>query len=119
MTPTLALTFVVSWLAGGAVLLYLARRARRMRQALQEAIHDRALASDRRCDALQQALDAQRADLEALRARLDTLALIGRIDHLLTLVETAERHTLLAPPLAATLHVYALGLRAEARRERL
>lgn len=119
MTPTFALAFVATWLAFGIALGYVIQRTRRMRRALQEAIHDRGLALDLRCDALQHRLDAQQSELVTLRTRLDTLTLIARIDHLLGLVESAERRALLAPELAATLTGYGLDLRAEARgRER-
>lgn len=119
MTPTLVFAFAATWLAVGAALLVVVQRTRRMRQRLQEALHDRGLELDRRCDALQRVLEDQGRELQALRHRLDAVALIGRVDHLLGLVETAERRSLLAPHVATHLHTFGLELRAQAReRER-
>jgi len=96
LLATLALLAVV---ALSAAVLFLHRRASRARGELARAIHDWALAHDRRCDALQ--------------AQLDRLALGQRIDHLFDLVSSGEAAGRLDREAAGRLRRYVVELRAE------
>ncbi len=77
--------------------------ADRARDALAAELHGRALAFDRRCDALQ--------------AAADDLATRQRIDHLAGLVRLGEHRGKLPHDVAQGLERYALGLHDEAAAE--
>ena len=96
-----ALLLALLSLAMALGLLVLARRASRARRELAESIHDRALALDKRCD--------------ALRHELDALTRRHRADHLLDLVGLCERRGRLDGERARRLERYAYELREEAR----
>ncbi len=98
MLATLSLALSLVTLAIAAGLAILLRRAHRARGELAQRLHDKAIALDRRCDALQR--------------QLDNLAMGQRIDHLLDLVRASER---LDATAARRLERFALELREEAR----
>ena len=103
MLPIVSLVLSLVTLTVAAGLLVLARRASRARRELAQSIHDRALALDRRCDALQRGLDG--------------LARRQRVDHLLDLVSLCERGGRLDGERARRLERYAFELREEARQD--
>lgn len=86
-------------LAFAALVLFFLRRARRARRSLAVNIHDRALALDRRCDVLGEAIES--------------LTLRQRIDHLFDLIACGESEGRLDPAVARRLRRCALELRAE------
>ncbi len=96
---SLVLSLVTLVIAAG--LLILLRRGRRARAELAKSQHDKALALDRRCDALQHQLDA--------------LTRRQRVDHLLDLVSLSERRGRLDADRARHLELYAIELRDQAR----
>ncbi|RMH22766.1 MAG: hypothetical protein D6696_02540 [Acidobacteria bacterium] len=100
MTALALLIAAVALLAAGTALA-LVCRVRRGQGELQRTIHDRALALDRRCDALERGLDR--------------LAVEQRLDHLAALVGHARRRGLLTDAAAGELEGYVLGLRRESR----
>ncbi len=102
MLATLALVLALAALVIAAGLFVLLMRARRARAELAQGQHDGALASDRRCDALQQ--------------QLDRLTLERHIDHLSVLVGLSERQGCLEAGAARRLERYVLDLNSEARR---
>ncbi len=101
MLATLSLALSLVTLAVAAGLAVFLRRARRARGELAQSLHDKAIALDRRCDALQR--------------QLDRLVMGQRIDHLLDLVRVSERMERLDAAAARRLERFALDLRQEAR----
>ncbi len=101
MLATLSLGLSLVALAIAAGLFVLLRRARLARAELAKRQHDKALALDRRCDAIQRQLDA-------LERR-------HRIDHLTDLVSVSERQGRLDAGVARRLERYVLELRDESR----
>ncbi len=101
MLAILSLGLSLAALVIAAGLFVLLSRARRGRAELARSQHDKALALDRRCDALQYQLDA--------------LSLSHRIDHLLDLVGLSERQGRLDGKVARRLEQVAYDLREEAR----
>lgn len=93
------LVLAVALLAFAALVLIFLRRASRARRSLAVNIHDRALALDRRCDVLREAIEA--------------VTLRQRIDHLFALITCGESEGRLDPAVARRLRRYALELRAE------
>ena len=97
MSPLLP--FALLFVLFGVLLFLLHRHSRRARHLLAQEIHDRALAMDQRCDALQKQVD----QLE-MRRRIDQLALL--VDH-------GERSGRLSPEAAEKLRQQTLELRQE------
>ena len=101
MLPLLSFGLSLAALAIAAALLVLLRRASRARAELASSQHDTAMALDRRCDALQQQLDA--------------VTRRQRIGHLQELVSVSEHLGRLDSSIARRLERYVLDLHDEAR----
>ncbi len=93
------LVLAAALLAFAALVLVFLNRARRARRSLAVNIHDRALALDRRCDVLGEAIES--------------LTQCQRIDHVFDLIACGESEGRLDPAVARRLRRYALELRAE------
>jgi len=133
MPALLIAAFVLALIALAAVSA-LAVRARGVRRDLARELHDRALASDRRCDHLQSLLDEHRRVIDGFQSqlgecqhhigrlqsqfddcqtRIDTIDLRLEADHLLQLIDRAEAEGRLAPESSRHLRRYVLELRQE------
>lgn len=93
------LILALALLALAATTAFYLHRASRARREIDVRLHDRALALDRRCDALE--------------VELRRLAERQRVDHLFVLLAQNEAEGRLAPAAASKLRRYALALAAE------